>query len=145
MHEHMDDYRLTFAHRAVSRGELDSKAWSDAHGVSTGEESLVQQHFADEADVNTIVRRFGVTGAMPFGAAAGVYGDFSEVTDYESAKAMVDKADRGFLMLPPEVRERVGNDPGAMVKLAQEMSEDEFRAFLEPAKPDPVVPPVPAV
>lgn len=148
MYKDMADFRLSSGDRgrAVSRGALDVKAWSDAHSVSTGEDSLVQQQFADEVDVNTIVRRFGVTGAMPFGLAGGVYGDFSGVTDYESAREMVDRADRAFMALPPDVRERVGHDPGAMVKLAQEMSEDEFRAYLEPAKPDPVVPPVdPAV
>lgn len=106
-----------------------SKMWSERSRTFNDGVSLVQQHFKDEVDINTIVRRFGMTGEMPFGAAAGVYGDFTEVTDFASAKERIMRAEAGFMKLPADVRERFGNDPGAMVQFAQERGEDEFASL----------------
>lgn len=124
------DYLAVVERSAVSRGELDTGAWSDAHRTDTGSETFTQQHFAEEVDVNTIVRRFGITRSMPFGVMGGVYGDFSGVTDFESAKAMIVSADERFMKLPADIRERFGNDPSALIAFAQSVPEDEFlRSF----------------
>lgn len=104
----------------------ESREWSEQFATYNDGVSIVQQHFKEDVDVNTIVRRFGITGEMPFGASGGVYGDFTEVTDFESARARILRAEEGFLRLPAEVRERFGNDPGAIVRFAQERSEAEF-------------------
>lgn len=129
--------------RPVSVGAYDSGAVSDAVGVDTGEFTLVQQHFQDEVDVNTIVRRFGLTREMPFGSTAGVYGDFTGISDYESAEARVRGARDRFMTLPPEVRERFGNDPALLVRAASELTEEEFVARLkvEQTPPPGGVPP----
>lgn len=91
---------------------------------------LVQQQFKDEQDVNTIVRRFGLSQVAPAAAAAGVYGDFTGIVDYESAVSVVRRAQAGFNRLPPEVREKFYNDPGELVAFAQNVPEDVFRAEL---------------
>lgn len=123
------DDRLESANRPTSLRGYDHAAWSDATGIDTGAETLVQQQFAAEVDINTIVRRFGITGALPFGSAApGVYGDFTEITDYESALARVRKVEDGFMKLPPDVRERFGNDPGSLIRFANTLTEDSFRS-----------------
>lgn len=111
----------------------DEKALSDATAKFTGTSTPVQQHLKDEVDVNTIVRRFGITHEMPSGREGGVYGDFSGITDYEGAVAAVEKARSGFMALPADVRERFGNDPGRLVEFAHQVPEQEFlAAFVAP-------------
>lgn len=124
-------------------GSYDQREWSDASAVDTGSVTKVQQHFQEEVDVNTIVRRFGLTREMPFGSAAGLYGDFTEIYDYESAVERVQAARNKFMTLPPEVRERFGNDPALLVRAASELSEEDFVAKLKVEQTPPVggVPP----
>lgn len=130
--------------RPVSVGAYDSGAVSDALAIHTGDLTRVLQSFQDEVDINTIVRRFGLTREMPFGSAAGVFGDFTEISDYESALERVRGAQDRFMTLPPEVRERFGNDPALLVRAASELSEAEFVEKLRVEQTAPVggVPPV---
>lgn len=123
--------------------EYDPRAVSDAAATDTGSETLVQQHFKEEVDVNTIVRRYGITAGTPFGPDGGMYGDFTGITDYESAVALVRDTEARFMRLPAEARERFGNNPGQLVAFAQASSPEEFEAALAP--PVPPVPPVAAV
>lgn len=127
-----------------SIGSRDRREMSLETGVDTGDRSLVQQHFQDEVDINTIVRRFGLTREMPSGQAGGVYGDFSGISDYESALDAIRRAESGFMKLAPEVRERFGNDPSLLVRAAGELSEEDFKARLGLEQVPPVggVPPV---
>lgn len=131
----------------ASLRSYDSKAVSEETSFDTGAKSLVQQHFQDEVNINTIVRRFGLTRATPVGVGEGVYGDFTEISDYESAVEKVERARSSFMKLPAGVRERVHNDPGELIRLSQELTEEEFlgrfRAgeVVEPVV-SPVVPPV---
>lgn len=107
--------------------------------LQPAESNLVQQHFKEEVDINTIVRRFGVTGQLPQFMPAGVYGDFTGIEDYESAVAQIERAQDGFMELPAEVREKFGNDVGVMIRQAQNMTEDDFGKLVFPVPP--VVPP----
>lgn len=116
-------------------GEYDT---SSQKGVDTGSETRVQQHMKDEVDINTIMRRFGATGTMPSGVSGGVYGDFTGVTDYDSAREAISRAQEGFMTLPAEVREQFDNDPGKLIALAQELSLDDLNARLFPkVQPNP--------
>lgn len=143
-------YPLTRS-EAVYRGTVglrgyDAKAVSEATSIDTGSESSVQQQFGQEVDINTIVRRFGISRTQPSGAAGGVYGDFTGIHDYESAQAAVDRARDGFMALPPEVREKFRNDPGAYLEHVDQMTDEELEAeYAPPVAPvAPVVPVVPA-
>lgn len=118
---------------------LDNKLRSDDSATYTGSESLVQQHMGVEMDVNTIVRRYGLTREMPAGTAGGVFGDFSGIYDYEDALAAVERAERGFMSLPAEVRDRFGNDPAQLIRLAHDLPQTEFEARLRADPPAPVV------
>lgn len=111
--------------------------------VPAAKSTRVQQHFKEEVDVNTIVRRFGATGQLPNFMPRGMYGDFTGVEDYDSAVALIDRADRAFLALPANVRERFHNDPGELMRAASISDEDEFGKILFPvtASGDAVVPP----
>ena len=79
------------------------------------DESLAVQSERDECDINTIVRRFGLTGHLPVGVRMPTYGDFVGVSDYQTALHAIMDADEAFMAMPAEVRERFGNDPAAFV------------------------------
>lgn len=122
----------------------DARALSEETGTDTGSDTIVQQHYADEVDINTIVRRFGVTGSMPFGPnGPAIYGDFSGISDWESALATIERAEESFMALPAEVRAKFDNDPGKLVEYSQSVSEEEFlttfAARTEPGVSPPVV------
>lgn len=122
-----------------------ARAVSDSVAVDTGRETLVQQQFANEVDVNTIVRRFGVTRQMPSGPSGGVYGDFTGITDFESASAAVERAREGFMSLDAGVRERFGNDPGAYLDYVSGLTDEELGPEVGGPAPVALVAPVPPV
>lgn len=79
------------------------------------EKTLAQQSQKEEADINTIVRRFGITGQLPQGVRVPSYGDFDGVSDYREALEAVESAKDSFMRMPAAVRARFDNDPGAFV------------------------------
>lgn len=94
---------------------------ADAVSLETGsafdpDEGRTQQQFAEECDINTIVKRFGLTGQLPTNLAMPLSGDFAEATDFHSAMNLVAQAQAEFMQLPAEVRARFKNDPGAVVE-----------------------------
>lgn len=132
--------RIEGSPRPASLRGYDAALVSDETGVDTGSESLVQQHFVDEVDINTIMRRYGVTRELPLGPATGIYGDFTGISDYESAVERVEGARERFMKLPASVRERFRNDPGELIRAAENLPEEEFLGMFEATPPAPVAP-----
>lgn len=109
-------------------GEEFAKANSDAHGTVFEDVSLTRQSEAEDADINTIVRRFGLTGVMPRDMPPLSYGDFTGLSDYQSAFAAVADAQERFMMMPANVRERFSNDPQKFLEFCESPGhEDEMR------------------
>jgi phage internal scaffolding protein len=106
----------------------DTMEASDAGGLSCPEPTLAQQHAKDETDINTIVRRFGLTGELPTNVRVPQYGDFTHTTDYHTAMNAVLAANEAFMQLPADVRTRFNNDPGALVDF---VSDENNRAEAE--------------
>ena len=73
--------------------------------------SLTIQSQAADADINVMMKRFGVTGHFPQNPRVPSYGDFSGINDYRTAIEAVRAADVAFLEFPAELRARFGNDP----------------------------------
>lgn len=115
----MDFFRSPYNYDA-DHASLDSGIRFDGPGRT-------QQQFRDECDINVIVRRFGVTGALPVPSARlPSYGDFSQVTDFQTAMNQVLEARAAFMDLPARTRERFANDPGRLLAfLADESNRDE--------------------
>ncbi|WNK12490.1 MAG: internal scaffolding protein [Microvirus sp.] len=84
------------------------------------DENMTQQQFRDEADINTIVRRFGLTGELPADQRAPIFGDFTNVTDFQTAMNAVRKAQEGFDDLPANLRARFNNDPQRMLEFVED-------------------------
>jgi len=136
-----EDFRTVDGVGAVSLGGYDYKGLSSSKALDTGEDTPVQQHMRDEVDINTIVRRFGITRDMPAGIPGGVFGDFTGIEDFASAVAAVERARSGFMSLDPAVRERFNHDPGQLIELAHTLPEEDFMALVAPVAPPAPVPP----
>lgn len=93
-------------------------------GISGFEETLTQQQFKEECDINIIMERYTQTGEVPqFNGA--FFDDFVDVQDFQSSQNALLAAQEEFLSLPARIRERFGNDPG---KLLDFVSWEENRA-----------------
>lgn len=101
----------------------DAMAVSDETGLFCDDESLTQQNFADECDINRIVETFTRTGDLPNKATLPPnFGDFTDARDFHSALNSVLAAQEAFMSLSPEIRTRFGNDPARLISFL----EDEF-------------------
>lgn len=127
----------------------DSDKVSEDTGLECKDVTLAQQHQADEADINTIVRRFGVTGQLPEPVRAPTFGDFTDVFDFRSAQDAILEANRSFMAMPADVRARFGNNPQFFVEFCSDPANlPELRklglAIAEVVAPTvvPAVPPV---
>ena len=118
----------------------DADAVSNATGLRCEDASLTVQSQKDEADINTIVRNFGITGKIPQNVRVPTYGDFEFVGDYRSALEAVRAAEKSFMEMPAEVRYRFQNDPQAFVEFCSDPGNVDEMRKLGLAVPAPVVP-----
>lgn len=97
----------------------------DAESVATGYEetmpSKTQQHQAEEADINTIVKRFNVTGQLPQIPLPPALEEFSDIFDFQTAMNTLAAARRSFEMLPADIRAAFNNDPHQFVGTVDNM------------------------
>lgn len=109
-------------------------------GLACLDASLAVQSMAEETDINTIVKRFGLTGQLPSDVRVPTFGDFTEVTDFQTAMNAVLDAEKSFMAMPAEVRKRFGNDPQEFVMFcSDEKNVDEMRKLgLAVPKVEPV-------
>jgi len=92
---------------------------SDEAGIKCPE-SMAQQQFKEEVDINTIVDRFGLTGEMPENFRMPVSGDFTGITDFHSAMNTVRQAEEAFMSVPAELRAEFNNDPGRLMAFVED-------------------------
>ncbi|QXP07924.1 MAG: internal scaffolding protein [Arizlama microvirus] len=88
--------------------------------VTFSEPSRTKQSFKDESDINNILKKYRQTGVFPLASQQGQYGDFSQVTDYQSALNQVAIARSAFTSLPSHIRERFLNDPARFISFAED-------------------------
>lgn len=121
----------------------DTVAASDESAIDcSGDPGRTQQNFKEEVDINTIVRRFGLTGQLPENVRIPLDADFLDVMDYQSAMNAIRAADESFMRMPADVRSRFNNDAGAFVAFCVDPANlDEARKLgLAPPKPAEPVP-----
>lgn len=108
----------------------DMMAASNRSGLHCQDPSLAVQDAKDEVDINTIVRRFGLTGELPSDVRAPTFGDFTGVGDYHQAMNAIALANEAFEEMPAEVRYRFHNDPGEFVEFcSREENREEMKAL----------------
>jgi phage internal scaffolding protein len=106
----------------------DLDAASNESGLHCEDATLTQQHFRDECDINNILRQFNVTGLLPENTLSPRYGDFTGISDYQTALNQVIAAEDEFMRLPAELRARFDNDPGNLIEFL-ENSENKDEAI----------------
>jgi len=85
--------------------------------ANTSGVSRTKQQFKEECDVNNILKKYRATGLLThIRATKPQYGDFTQVTDFQSAMDQVQRAQDAFLKLPAKVRSRFRNDPSELVE-----------------------------
>lgn len=89
----------------------DSNEVSCECGLKCEDESLTQQHFKDDADINVILTRFGITGKLPDNIKAPTFGDFTGPESLMEALEIMREAEDAFMEMPGHVRQRFNNDP----------------------------------
>jgi len=119
----------------------DRDAESDASALVCPEPTRAQQQFRDECDINTLVRRFGVTGKIPVSPLPPKYGDFTGVNDFHTAVNSIAAANEAFDALPAAVRSRFHNDPGEFVEFVTTASNraelEKMGLLVPPPQPAP--------
>lgn len=88
-------------------------------GLSCPEPTMAVQDSAADCDINTIVRRFGITGEMPTGVRLPTYGDFTGVSDYQTALTIINESLEAFMAFPADFRARFENDPQQFLEFVE--------------------------
>ena len=113
-----------------SWSRTDRAAHSALHGLACLDVSRTVQSSKEEADINTIVRNFGVTGKLPQNVRMPTFEDFSEVGDFREALQAIESAEESFAQMPSNVRARFENNPALFVDFcSDERNRDEARSL----------------
>lgn len=107
-----------------------------------------KQEFADECDINKIVKLAESTGILAHQSLnPPTYGDFTSGESYQSAMNQLIEADQAFAELPSRTRERFGNDPKRLIEFLQDPESREEAVKLglvkKPEPESPSKPPSP--
>lgn len=118
---------------------------SDETGLACKDPSKTVQADAEDADINVIVARFGLTGTMPQTVRLPEYSDYDGVFDFQSAMNVIKEAEANFMAMPWDVRRDFDNDPQKFLTFAADPANiDALRDYgLAVAKEEPVHVPVP--
>lgn len=87
-----------------------------------GDEDQAKQEFKEECDINTILKRFNVTGQLPENVRMPSFGDFTGVHDFQSAANAIAVAREAFDEMPADIRKRFNNDPADFVAFCSDES-----------------------
>lgn len=128
-----------------SSQNYDMSAASQHFSTSNNLPDMTRQADAIDADINTIVRRFGVTGTIPSVAVPPSYQDFESVFDFQSAQNLIRAATESFAALPADIRYRFNNDPQLFVAFCDNKENlPEMRKMgLAIPEPSAIIPPEP--
>ena len=93
---------------------------STATGLRCVDETLTVQADKDECDINTLVKRFGLTGELPTNLRVPVNADFVAALDFKDAMNVIRESEVAFMEMPADVRARFNHDPGRFVDFASD-------------------------
>ncbi|WNK14658.1 MAG: internal scaffolding protein [Microvirus sp.] len=85
-------------------------------GIVNDDPSLTVQADAEDADINTIVRRFNLTGTMPQSLRLPQYADYEDVFDFHSAQLVLKEAEAEFMRVPAHIRAMFDNNAGKFLE-----------------------------
>nr|QJB21017.1 MAG: internal scaffolding protein [Microvirus sp.] len=97
---------------------FDPDAVSSETGIDCSADSVTQQSFKDECDINILLAKFAVTGQLPDNVRVPQFVDFEDTFDFQSSMNVLRAAEEAFASMPANVRDRFANDPGRLVEFA---------------------------
>lgn len=116
----------------------DSDAVSASVVVECLDVSRTDQSQALDADINTLVKRFGITGEVPQLQRVPLDSDFIGLTSFQECQNAIIEAGKTFLSLPAHLRERFHHDPGEFVDFcSDEKNKDELSKLGLLKEPEP--------
>lgn len=118
----------------------DNNLQSEMTALHCSDESLAIQSSEEESNINTIVRRFGLTGELPNDVNMPMSGDFTSIPDFHTAMNMVRSAQEEFLRVPADIRARFSNDPQEFMNFFENpdnIEEARKLGFMNPIVPVP--------
>lgn len=122
-------------------GVYDSEQVSADNALRCEDESMTRQEFKEEADINTIITRFGI-GEVPMVPQEWKTDiDLTDApSDYQSVLNQLNEARDQFMSLPAKLRSRFDNDPGEFMAFVGDSSnlEEMVKLGLAVARPAPV-------
>lgn len=102
---------------------------------------VTDQSFAKMSNINNIVDRYRRTKMLPAGNSVPLFLDHTKIPDAIAAYSAIREAREKFLELPEDLRNRIGNDPEALIPFLMEKENHEylkkigvFQAKKEPEK-----------
>ena len=95
-------------------------------------ETLTQQNFKDETDLNIMIRKYGV---LPVSEVNWKEFDATVIPqDYQQLQNMLREADEAFMDLPADVRKAADNDPQKFLAIVESQQAEIKRQERESAK-----------
>jgi len=105
----------------------DANSDDNSHTVTKEDEDRTVQSYKEDADINVMIRRFGIS-AVAKPQEAGFYDFTNAPADYMEALNAINEADRRFATVPAEIRARHENNPAKFAAwLHDENNADEAR------------------
>lgn len=94
--------------------------------LDTGPESMTEQCFKDDCDVNLIVKRYTQTGELPYALdRQAFYGDFTEVSSYQEAQNIFNEAEEAFMAIPSDIRLKFENNVSKFIEFYDDPANTE--------------------
>jgi len=119
-------------------------AISEAASIRCLDESLTQQHFKDECDINVLAKRFGVDGLAERVPPVdpGYYGAAGQLPELRDVLDIARNARERFMELDPKIRYRFHNDPAELWRFVNdpENREEAVKLGILSRGPVPVAP-----
>ena len=95
-------------------------------------ETLTQQNFKDETDLNIMIRKYGV---LPVSEVNWKEFDATVIPqDYQQLQNMLREADQAFMDLPADVRKAADNDPQKFLAMVESQQAEIKKQERESAK-----------
>lgn len=95
------------------------------------EPSMTRQEFADECDINVLMKKYEKTGLLPQNPdRPPFYVDAFDLPSYQEAHNMMIAASAAFAALPASVRKEYDNDPAKFVAASENADNlDQFEKW----------------
>lgn len=103
-------------------------------GLKCEDASRTVQSGKDDADINVIVKRFGLTGKVPVNVRTPLSSDFVDIMDFRTAMEAVRRGQESFAELGSDVRRRFNDDPASFVQFCLEEKDGKLVNYDEMVK-----------